>query len=101
VNRRGLSMIVALALAGSVACAHAPGAPPATDGKPIPERDRAALFERKCGLCHPATWVSYGTETRDEWAKLVARMRKLKRGWISDEEAAAIVDYRAVHIVRY
>jgi len=88
---------MALAWALASACAHAPQ--PAASGASIAEGDRPALFERKCGLCHPAGWVSYSAQTRDDWALLVERMRRLRRGWISDEEAAAIVDYRSTRYV--
>jgi hypothetical protein len=101
VKRGRFPAFLALVLTLSSGCAHQPlSAPSPPVGAAIPDQERAALFERKCGLCHPANWVSYSTETREEWAKLVDRMRRLDRNWISEEEAAAITDYRSTRYVR-
>ena len=87
--------LVAIALAFSAGCAHGPNPPPSAGGPSVPGQDRVALTERKCGLCHPASWGPYGTATREDWTKLVERMRTFRRGWISAEEAGAIVEYRS------
>ncbi len=95
-KRTGFPVFVALGWMLASGCAH-PSLPPISRSgqAPVPETDRAALFERKCGSCHPAHWVSYGTETKEEWAKLVERKRKMRPGWITGEEAAAIAEYRS------
>jgi hypothetical protein len=92
-------MVLALGWALAGACAHAPR--PAASGVSPGAADRTALFERKCGACHPASWRSYGTTTPEEWARLVERMRGFRSGWITDGEAAAIAEYGSAQIGVY
>jgi mono/diheme cytochrome c family protein len=72
--------------------AAAPSATPAAGGAVA---EGKALFEQKCGVCHELTRASSRTETKEGWAALVKEMQGKKAGWISDEEAAKIVEFLA------
>ena len=52
-----------------------------------------ALFETKCSKCHGFDKALGKSKTMDEWKKTVAAMQKKSGDWISDKEAATIVDY--------
>lgn len=51
-----------------------------------------ALFESKCGTCHPLSTSTNAAYGKGEWKTVVDRM-KAKTGAISDEDAAAITTY--------
>jgi mono/diheme cytochrome c family protein len=55
--------------------------------------DGKALFESKCGACHGLSLTTGRREWKPEWRRIVERMARKRDGWISPEEAAAIVDY--------
>jgi mono/diheme cytochrome c family protein len=63
----------------------APAAAPAADGK--------ALFESKCGVCHGLDRTTVRKETKEKWASVVKEMQGKKADWISDADAAKIVDF--------
>jgi mono/diheme cytochrome c family protein len=63
----------------------APAAAPAADGK--------ALFEAKCAVCHGLDRATVRKETKDKWASIVKEMQGKKADWISDADAAKIVDF--------
>jgi mono/diheme cytochrome c family protein len=63
----------------------APAAAPAADGK--------ALFESKCGVCHGLDRTTVRKETKEKWASVVKDMQGKKADWISDADAAKIVDF--------
>ena len=65
----------------------APAAAPAADGK--------ALFEAKCGVCHGLDKATVRKETKEKWASVVKEMQGKKADWISDADAAKIVDFLA------
>src|SRR5512139_3419654 len=65
----------------------APAAAPAADGK--------ALFEQKCGVCHGLDRAIVRTETREKWTEIVKTMQGKKADWITDAEAAKIVEFLA------
>jgi len=65
----------------------APAAAPAADGK--------ALFEAKCGVCHPLDRTTIRKETKEKWASIVKEMQGKKADWISDADAAKIVEFLA------
>ena len=62
-------------------------AAPASDGK--------TLFDNKCGVCHGIDRAIVRAETKEKWASIVKDMQGKKADWISDAEAAKIVDYLA------
>jgi len=55
--------------------------------------DGKALFEKKCGACHRLSLTTDRREWKPEWRQIVDRMVRKRDGWISADEAAAIVDY--------
>ena len=55
--------------------------------------DGQALFEKKCGACHGLSLTTGRREWKPEWRRIVDRMARKRDGWISAEEAAAVVDY--------
>lgn len=55
--------------------------------------DGKALFEKKCGACHRLSLTTSRREWKPEWKEIVDRMARRRDGWISADEAAAIVDY--------
>ncbi|HEX9205945.1 MAG TPA: c-type cytochrome [Candidatus Deferrimicrobiaceae bacterium] len=65
----------------------APAAAPAADGK--------ALFEAKCGVCHGLDRATVRKETKEKWVSVVKEMQGKKADWISDADAAKIVDFLA------
>ncbi len=70
-----------------------PQAPAAAPVSPVAEGK--ALFEQKCGACHGLDRAASRTETRVKWAAIVKTMQEKKADWISDAEAARILDYLA------
>src|SRR5512145_651449 len=67
--------------------APAPAAAPAADGK--------ALFEQKCGVCHGIDRATVRSEPKERWVEIVKSMQGKKADWITDAEAAKIVDFLA------
>jgi mono/diheme cytochrome c family protein len=65
----------------------APAAGGAADGK--------TLFDQKCSVCHPLDRATARHEMKDKWAAIVKEMQGKKADWISDADAAKIVDYLA------
>lgn len=99
-----------LALAAAAGCskpepsAPGPAVPAAPPGAPAPAPDAGATaaeiaqgkvsFGRKCGVCHDIDRAAGDRrETREGWAAIVKDMRGKKAGWISDAEAAKILEY--------
>jgi mono/diheme cytochrome c family protein len=86
VARMSLAVALALLLPGLVSI-PASGA----DGKaPL---DGRTLFGTKCGECHRLSLTTDRREWKPDWKEIVNRMARRRDGWISAEEAAAIVDY--------
>ncbi len=54
-----------------------------------------ALFEQKCGVCHGLDRATARTETKEEWTSIIKEMQGKRADWISDDEAAMILDYLA------
>jgi hypothetical protein len=81
---------IALALAVSLPALFPPAG---AGGNAAPGGE--ALFEKKCGLCHGLSQTTTRREWKQEWAKVVHQMVRKRDGWISAEEAEAIVDYLA------
>lgn len=70
-----------------------PAAPPPPMAAPIP--DGKTVFEMKCSVCHGIDRATARKETKEKWADIVKQMRAKKVDWISDAEAAKIIDYLA------
>jgi cytochrome c5 len=85
-------------LAFAIGCAKQeppkPEAPAATAAAPA--ADGKTLFETKCSVCHGVDRATARTETKEKWASLVKEMQGKKADWISDADAAKIVDYLAL-----
>ena len=71
--------------AAPAAPAAATPAAPAADGK--------ALFEAKCGVCHGIDRATSRSESKEKWTGIVKEMQGKKADWISDAEAAKIIDF--------
>jgi cytochrome c5 len=73
----------------------APAAAPAAPAAGGAVADGKALFEQKCSVCHELTRATSRAETKEGWAKIVKDMQSKKADWISDADAAKIVDFLA------
>ena len=62
--------------------------------------DGKGLFENKCGVCHGLSLSTGRREWRPEWRGIVDRMARKRDGWISPEEAVAIVEYLSAEFGR-
>ena len=51
------------------------------------------LFEQKCGVCHGLDRATARTETKEKWAAIIKEMQGKREGWISDDDAARVLDY--------
>ncbi len=67
--------------------------PAATPGDPVAEG--MVIFGQKCGVCHGVDRAISRTETKAKWAEIVKSMREKKADWISDADAAKIVEFLA------
>ncbi len=90
------SILVPFLLAIAAGCskpeAPKPAAPPpavsaAAEGK--------VLFEQKCGVCHGLDRATVRKESKDRWIEVVKEMQGKKADWISDADAAKIVEFLA------
>jgi hypothetical protein len=59
---------------------------------PLPPADRAFL-EEKCTVCHSNERILAQRKDRAWWTELVARMKDHAEGWITDDDAARILEY--------
>jgi mono/diheme cytochrome c family protein len=92
-------------LAFAIGCAKQeppkPAAPAASAAAPAaPALDGKALFDSKCGVCHGIDRATARKETKEKWASIVKDMQGKKADWISDAEAAKIVDYLTAEHVK-
>ncbi len=89
---------VLFAVAVAAGCARKeepkPAAPPAA---PVasPVAEGKALFELKCSVCHGLDRATSRAESREKWTEILKTMQWKKADWISDAEAAKIVDFLA------
>ena len=72
-----------------------PSAPaaPAAAAPAAPAADGRSVFETKCSVCHPLDRATVRKETRDKWVSIVKDMQGKKADWISDAEAAKIIEF--------
>lgn len=52
-----------------------------------------AVFEEKCGVCHGLDRATARTETKERWKEIIRDMQGRRADWITDEDAARILDY--------
>jgi len=96
-----LSVVSVLLLAFAIGCAKQEPPKPAAPAAPVtaapaaPALDGKTLFDNKCGVCHGIDRAAARHETKEKWAGIVKEMQGKKADWISDAEAAKIVDYLA------
>jgi cytochrome c5 len=97
-----LGVVSVMLLAFAVGCskqeppapaAPAAPAPPAAAAPADPAADGRSVFEAKCSVCHPLDRATVRKETRDKWVSIVKDMQGRKADWISDAEAAKIVEF--------
>jgi cytochrome c5 len=102
-----LGVVSVMLLAFAVGCSKqeppapaAPAAPaavapaaPAAVAPAAPAADGRSVFEAKCSVCHPLDRATVRKETRDKWVSIVKDMQGRKADWISDAEAAKIIEF--------
>jgi cytochrome c5 len=71
----------------------APAAPAAASPAVAPAADGKTLFDAKCGVCHGIDRATVRAETKERWVSIVKEMQGRKADWISDVEAAKIVEF--------
>ena len=98
------SLVILLAAVFVFGCAKkeepkpaAPPPAPAASGSPAasPVAEGMVLFGQKCGVCHGVDRATSRAETRAKWAEIIKTMQGKKSEWISDAEAAKILEYLA------
>jgi len=52
-----------------------------------------AIFEQKCSVCHGLDRATARTETKEKWSAIIKEMQGKRADWISDDEAARVLDY--------
>ena len=85
-------------LAFAIGCAKQEPPKPAAPAAPVtaaPAADGKTLFDNKCGVCHGIDRATARRESKEKWASIVKDMQGKKADWISDADAAKIVDYLA------
>jgi mono/diheme cytochrome c family protein len=70
-----------------------PEAPAAPAAPAASAAEGKALFEAKCAVCHGLDRATVRKETKEKWASIVKDMQGKKADWISDAEAAKVVDF--------
>lgn len=93
-----LIFLPVMLLASAIGCGkQEPPKPaaPAAVAPAAPASDGKTLFDTKCGVCHGIDRAIVRTETKEKWASIVKDMQGKKADWISDAEAAKIVEFLA------
>lgn len=94
-----LIVVSVMLLIFAIGCAkqEPPTPTPAPPPPPLAVRvpDGKTVFEMKCSVCHGIDRATARKETKEKWADIVKQMRAKKVDWISDAEAAKIIDYLA------
>ena len=87
-------LVVTLAVGCSKQEPPKPAAPAAPAAVPAAVEGKA-LFEQKCSVCHGMDRATARQETKEKWASIVKEMQGKKADWISDADAAKIVEFLA------
>ena len=96
-----LIAVSVMLLAFAIGCAKQEPPKPAAPAAPVtaapaaPAADGKTLFDNKCGVCHGIDRATARRESKEKWASIVKDMQGKKADWISDADAAKIVDYLA------
>jgi len=96
-----LCVVSVMLLAFAIGCAKQEPPKPAASAAPVaaapaaPGADGKNLFDAKCSACHGLDRATARKETKEKWASIVKEMQGKKADWISDADAAKIVDYLA------
>jgi len=92
-------LLLTLAIGCSKQEAPKTEAPPAAPAAAAPAAgggaDGKTLFDQKCSVCHGLDRATARKEMKEKWATIVKDMQGKKADWISDADAAKIVDYLA------
>ena len=90
------ALAFALVLVAFAGCAKkeepktaAPPAPPAASAA----AEGKVLFEQKCSVCHGLDRVTARVESKEKWNEIIKGMQSKKADWITDAEAAKILEY--------
>ncbi len=88
------SFLVLLMIAAASGCAKKEEPKPAGPA-PLSEaaQDGKILVEKMCTVCHTLERVMERDETREKWEKIIKEMQGKKPGFISDADAAKILEY--------
>ena len=89
-------VVSVMLLAFAIGCGKQEPPKPAAPAAPAaagPAADGKTLFEAKCGVCHGIDRASARSESKEKWASIVKEMQGKKAEWISDAEAAKIVEF--------
>jgi mono/diheme cytochrome c family protein len=86
--------LVVFAMGCSKAEAPKPAATPAAPAVSAAAEGKA-LFEQKCGVCHGLDRATARQEAKGHWVEIVKTMQGKKADWISDADAAKIVEFLA------
>ena len=95
--RAGIWFLVMLPLFAIVSgCAQKEGqkpvAPPPAPAVSAVENGKA-LFEQKWSICHGLDRAQAPAATKEKWASTIKEMQGKKADWISDSDAAKILEY--------
>ena len=94
-----LCVVSLMLLAFAVGCAKQEPPKPAAPAAPAaaaPAADGKTLFETKCSVCHGIDRATARTETKEKWGSIVKEMQGKKADWITDADAAKIVEFLAL-----
>lgn len=86
-----LCVLSVMLLAFATGCAKQE--PPQPTAPAAPAADGKSIFETKCSVCHGIDRATARRETKEKWTSIVKEMQGKKADWISDVEAAKVVEF--------
>lgn len=95
--RAGITFVLALIFTMFAMGCSKPEAPKAPPPAPAVSAvaEGKALFEQKCGVCHGLDRSTARKEPKEKWVEIVKSMQGKKADWISDADAAKVVEFLA------